>query len=100
MQQKLLKLLLVYIICAGIVTLVVFIIQSVKKNMKKNMSSADRIIRFILAAVIAVLYFTNIITGNLGIVLLVVLGIFILTSVIIFCPLNALVGVKTCSSKK
>jgi fatty acid desaturase len=68
--------------------------------MKKNMGSADRIIRFILAAVVAVLYFTNTITGTLGIVLLVLAGVFVLTSLIGFCPLYALVGLNTCPVKK
>lgn len=68
--------------------------------MKKNMGSADRIIRFILAAVVAVLYFTNVITGTLGIVLMVIAGIFVLTSFISFCPLYAIVGLNTCPSKK
>jgi fatty acid desaturase len=68
--------------------------------MKKNMGSADRIIRIILAAVVAVLYFTNVITGTLAIVLLVIAGIFVLTSFISFCPLYALVGLNTCPAKK
>jgi fatty acid desaturase len=68
--------------------------------MKKNMGSADRIIRFIIAAVVAVLYFTNVITGTLGIVLLVLAGVFVLTSLISFCPLYALVGLNTCPVKK
>lgn len=68
--------------------------------MKKNMGSADRIIRFIIAAVVAVLYFTNTITGILGIVLLVLAGVFVLTSLISFCPLYSLVGLKTCPVKK
>lgn len=68
--------------------------------MKKNMGSADRIIRFILASVVAVLYFTNVITGTLGIVLMVIAGIFVLTSFISFCPLYAIVGLNTCPSKK
>jgi hypothetical protein len=68
--------------------------------MKKNMGSADKIVRFIIAAVIAVLYFTNIITGTLGIVLLVLAGVFVLTSLISFCPLYALVGLNTCPVKK
>ena len=68
--------------------------------MKNNMGSADRIIRFILAAVVAVLYFTNTITGTLGIVLLVLAGVFVLTSLIGFCPLYALVGLNTCPVKK
>ena len=64
--------------------------------MKKNMGNTDRIIRFLLAAVVAVLYFTNIITGTLGIVLLVLAGVFVITSLVSFCPLYALVGLNTC----
>ncbi len=55
--------------------------------MKKNMGTADRIIRVIIAAIVAVLYFTNVLNGTLGIVLLVLAGIFVLTSLISFCPL-------------
>ena len=51
------------------------------------MGSADRIIRVIIAAAIAVLYFTDVITGTWGIVLLVLAGIFLLTSIIGLCPL-------------
>ena len=68
--------------------------------MKKNMGSSDRIIRAIVAAIIAVLYFTGTITGTLGIVLLVLAGVFLLTSFISFCPLYAPFGISTCSMKK
>ncbi len=68
--------------------------------MKKNMGNTDRIIRLLLAAVVAVLYFTNIITGTLGIVLLVLAGVFVLTSLISFCPLYTLVGLNTCPAQK
>jgi len=68
--------------------------------MKKNMGNADRIVRVLLAVVVAVLYFTNVITGTLGIVLLVVAGIFVLTSLISFCPLYTLIGLNTCPAKK
>ncbi len=68
--------------------------------MKKNMGNADRIIRLLLAVVVAVLYFTNVITGTLGIVLLVVAGVFVLTSLISFCPLYPLIGLNTCPTKK
>ncbi len=64
--------------------------------MKKNMSVTDRSVRLLVAAVIAVLFFTKIITGVLAIVLLVLAGIFVLTSVVRFCPLYALVGISTC----
>ena len=53
------------------------------------MGPADKIIRFIIAAVIGVLYFMNIVSGTLGIVLLVLAGIFVLTSLASFCPLYA-----------
>lgn len=66
--------------------------------MKKNMGSADRILRLVLAAIVAVLYFTNVITGTLGIVLLVLAGVFVLTSLISFCPLYVPFGIKTCKN--
>jgi hypothetical protein len=66
--------------------------------MKKNMGSADKIIRFIVAAVLIALYFTGTLTGTLGIVGLVVAGIFVLTSLVSFCPLYAIFGLKTCSN--
>ena len=67
--------------------------------MKKNMGSADRIIRLIIAAIIAALYFTEVVTGTFGIVLLILAGIFVLTSLISFCPLYAPFGIRTCRSK-
>ena len=68
--------------------------------MKKNMGNADRIVRLILAAIVAILYFTNTITGTPGIVLLVLAGVFVLTSLISFCPLYALIGLNTCPVKR
>jgi len=46
------------------------------QKMKKNMGSADRIIRIIIAAIVGILYFTGTITGTLGLVLLILAGIF------------------------
>lgn len=63
------------------------------------MGTADRVIRVIIAAIIAVLYFSNIITGTVGIILLVVAGIFVLTSLVSFCPLYAPFGISTCPKK-
>ena len=60
------------------------------------MGSADRIIRVIVAAIIAVLFLTNVISGTLGIVLLALAGIFVLTSLVRFCPLYAPFGISTC----
>lgn len=60
------------------------------------MGNTDRIVRLLLAAVMVVLYFTNTVTGTLGIVLLVLAGVFVLTSLISFCPLYTLIGLNTC----
>ncbi len=68
--------------------------------MTKNMGTADRFIRTILAAVFAILYFTNVITGTIGIVLMVLAAVFLLTSFISFCPLYAPFGLSTCSTEK
>ena len=55
--------------------------------MKKNMGSADKIIRVVLAIIVAILYFTNQITGVAAIVLGIFAVIFLLTSIMSFCPL-------------
>jgi hypothetical protein len=64
--------------------------------MKKNMGSTDKIIRIIVALVLIFLYATNRVEGTLGIVLLVLAGVFILTSLVSFCPLYAPFGINTC----
>ena len=63
--------------------------------MKKNMGTFDRALRIVAAVVIIALYFTNVISGVLAIVLLVFAGIFILTSLISNCPLYPLFGMNT-----
>lgn len=59
------------------------------------MGSADRILRIIIAIAIAVLYFTNTISGTLGIALLILATVFVLTGFIGFCPLYALFKIRT-----
>jgi len=68
--------------------------------MKKNMGTFDRIFRVLVAAVIAVLYFTNVISGTLGIILLALGGIFVLTSLVGFCPLYLPFGINTCKKNQ
>ena len=55
--------------------------------MKKNMGTVDKVIRILIAVVVIALYFTNVISGTLGIILLIISGVFILTSFISWCPL-------------
>jgi len=64
------------------------------------MSTTDRIARIIVAAIIISLYFTHVISGVLAIVLLVLSGIFVLTSFINFCPLYFLFGINTLGKKE
>jgi putative copper export protein len=68
--------------------------------MKTNMGRNDKLIRTGLAAVIAILYFSNVITGTWATVLLVVAAVFVLTSLVGFCPLYTLLGVNTCGRKQ
>ena len=63
------------------------------------MGNTDRLVRILIAIVIAVLYYNGTISGTLGIVLLVLAGIFVITSFISFCPLYAPFGIKTCATK-
>ena len=63
--------------------------------MKKNMGSTDKIIRIAIAILIAILYFTNTISGTLALVLGIFAAIFILTSLISFCPLYSPFGIST-----
>lgn len=62
------------------------------------MGTTDKIIRTLLALVIAALYFTETISGTTAIILLAFAIIFLITSFISFCPLYVPFGIST--SKK
>ncbi len=68
--------------------------------MKKNMGTIDKVVRILIALVVIGLYFTNVISGVMAIVLLILSGIFILTSVISFCPLYLPFGINTDKKKE
>ncbi|MCE5345028.1 MAG: DUF2892 domain-containing protein [Bacteroidales bacterium] len=63
--------------------------------MKKNMGTIDRVIRILVAVVVLVLFFTHVISGTLAIILLVLAGIFIVTSLLGICPLYTPLGINT-----
>lgn len=63
--------------------------------MKKNMGTIDKVIRILVAAVVVILYFTHVISGTLAIILLILSGIFIVTSFLSFCPLYFPFGLST-----
>ena len=64
------------------------------------MGTVDKTVRIIIAAIVAGLYYAGTISGTLGIVLLVLAGVFVLTSLVSFCPLYTLFGISTCPNKQ
>ncbi len=64
--------------------------------MKKNMGSADKLVRVLIAVAISVLYYLGEIEGTLALVLLAFAFIFLLTSLVSFCPLYTIFGINTC----
>lgn len=67
--------------------------------MKKNMGFADRTIRSLVALIIIALYYSEVISGTFGIVLIAISAIFLLTSLVSFCPLYVLFGLSTCKTE-
>lgn len=63
--------------------------------MKTNMGTVDKVVRVLVALVIAALYFMHEITGTAAIILLALAGIFIATSFMGFCPLYLPFGFST-----
>jgi len=67
--------------------------------MEDNLNTTDRIIRILLALIFAVIYYNNVITGVIGIALLVFGAILMLTSFARFSPIYRILGISTCRTK-
>ena len=63
--------------------------------MKKNMGTTDKVIRVLVAVIILILYFTHVVSGTLAVILLILAGVFVVTSLLGFCPLYLLFGLST-----
>lgn len=68
--------------------------------MKQNMGAADKIIRLVVVAIIAVLYFADQITGTAAIILGVIAAAFLVTSLIGWCPSYVPFGISTKKARK
>jgi hypothetical protein len=67
--------------------------------MKKNVGSADQIIRYVLAAILIILYFLKVVPPVWGYIFLGLAAVFIITSLLNFCPIWWIIGVKTNKTK-
>ena len=63
--------------------------------MTRNMGTVDRTIRFVSALAITILYLTRSITGTLAIVLGLVALLFLVTSLVGYCPAYVPFGLST-----
>lgn len=59
------------------------------------MNMTDRVIRILIAVVIATMYFMDVITGTPGIILMIAAGILFITGLVGICPLYSLIGLST-----
>ncbi len=67
--------------------------------MKKNMGKIDRIVRLLAVVTFALLAYFKVVEGTLAYVLLGLSGIFLITSLVSFCPLYSIFGLNTCKIK-
>jgi di/tricarboxylate transporter len=63
--------------------------------MKKNMGTTDKVIRILVAVVILILFLTHVISGTLAVILLILAGVFVVTSLLGICPLYLPFGLST-----
>lgn len=68
--------------------------------MKTNIGTVDKIIRYIIASIICILYLTNVITGTLATILIIIAALLILTSLFGVCGIYALLGINTIKKEK
>ncbi|MBD0778105.1 DUF2892 domain-containing protein [Maribacter sp. ANRC-HE7] len=68
--------------------------------MKKNMGGIDKLVRVILALIAGLLVYFGVVDGTVSYILLALASVFVLTSLVGFCPLYGIFGVDTCRRKK
>ncbi|OYT16367.1 MAG: hypothetical protein B7C24_08170 [Bacteroidetes bacterium 4572_77] len=68
--------------------------------MKKNIGKSDKLVRLVVAALLVILFYTDVISGTIGIIAIIIAAVFSLTSLINSCPLYPIFGINTCSKKE
>lgn len=66
--------------------------------MQKNMGTIDKTLRLFAAIIAVALAATGVLTGALAIIAYVAAGVFVLTSLVSFCPLYRVLGLRTCAT--
>ncbi len=64
--------------------------------MKKNVGTTDKLIRLIVAAIVAILYLTGMIKGTVGIILLMIAAVLAVTALVNRCGIYAIFGMSSC----
>ena len=68
--------------------------------MKRNMGNVDRVIRVLIALLILGAWISGFISGTLSLVLLIIAGVFVVTSIFATCPMYRVLGISTCSTPR
>jgi hypothetical protein len=63
--------------------------------MRKNMGIVDRMLRFVIGAVMLIVYFTGGVAGVVGVAIAVAGAVFVLTSLVSWCPGYVPMGIST-----
>ena len=66
--------------------------------MKTNIGNTDKLIRLLLALLVALLYFFGLISGTLAIILGILAVVLVVTSMVRFCGLYTILGINTCKT--
>jgi hypothetical protein len=75
-------------------------LQTKKNTMKKNIGTVDRVIRILVAVAVVALFFANIISGTMALILLALSVIFVVTSIISICPIYSFMRLSTLKENK
>ena len=64
------------------------------------MSQTDRAVRIFVALLVFYLYYSGTLAGGVGIALMIISIVFVLTSLVSFCPLYRVVGFSSCKEEE
>lgn len=66
--------------------------------MKKNMGGLDKVIRLAIALIAGLLVYFEMVSGTFSYILLAISAVFVITSLVSFCPLYGVFGINSCKN--